>query len=658
MKQSRRKFIKMGGLGAFVGLSGVGLSFSSCQKDDSIEAKNNLNITGVSIPTSLDVSAGGDVTITGKGFKMGDQIKITSASDPSKTYTRNVTALTDGTVTFTLPEGFVTGNYKITVVRGSESLFLGSLLINLVTDIEVPDVEGMTVKGVVSHDGEGISGVVVSDGFEVTVTDAQGIYYLPSQKKTGFVFISIPGNYEVVNSGNAPQFFKHLRNNANKVEQRDFSLIEANNENHVVIPMADWHLANRNNDKEQFTNKVLPDVNASINKYAADGTKVYVITLGDMTWDIYWYRNKFGLNEYIPFMNKLNCPVFNLMGNHDNDPYYADDWEAENKYRDVLGPTYYSFNLGKIHYVVLDDTEYLNSGGAPGTVGARNYNGKVVQSQMEWLKKDLATITDKSTPIVVATHIPIHKHPALDASGNQVDQVGLNNGDALIDYLSDFSTVHFLTGHTHVNFSVEKPSLMEHNIGAICATWWWTGKNGYAGNHICKDGSPGGYGIWKMNGKDMQWLYKSVGYNEDYQFRSYDLNKVHITAAAFAPNSTDAALAPYASPYNQKSSGNEVLINVWGYDSRWQIEVTENGKKLDITRIKEKDPLHIVSYDALRLHYGATPTGAFATNKTSHLFKVTASAPDTPLEIKVTDRFGEVYAENMTRPKDFSLSMS
>lgn len=659
MKHSRRRFIKLGSLGTFVGLSGVGLAFSSCHSDDAVETNTTFNITGVSIPSSIDVSAGGNVTITGKGFKSGDKIELTSTSNAEKTFARNVTAVTDGTVTFTLPEeGFTTGKYSLRVIRGSESLMLGSLLVNLVTDQEVPDVAGMTVKGIVSHDGVGMPGVVVSDGFEVTSTNENGHYYLPSQKKTGFVFISIPGNYEVVNSGNAPQFFARLNSSASTVEQKDFSLIAADNENHVVIPMADWHLADRNNDKEQFTNKVLPDVNATINKYAGAGTKVYALTLGDLTWDIYWYSNNFGLNEYIPFMNKVNSPVFNLMGNHDNDPYYADDWEAENKYRDVLGPNYYSFNLGQIHYIVLDDTEYLNSGGAPGNVGERNYNGKVVSDQMEWLRKDLATITDKSTPIVLATHIPIHRYPTLDGSGNQVDQVGLSNGSELMNSLSDFSNVHVLTGHTHTNFSVEKPTLMEHNIGAICATWWWTGKNGYAGNHICKDGSPGGYGIWKMNGRTMEWLYKSVGHNEDYQFRAYDLNEVHITAAKFAPKSNDAALAPYASPYNQKSSANEVLINVWGYDPKWQVEVTENGQRLEVSRIRDKDPLHIISYDAFRLENGATPTSAFSAIKTSHMFKVTASAPDSALIIKVTDRFGHAYQETMERPKAFSLSMS
>ena len=156
----------------------------------------------------------------------------------------------------------------------------------------------------------------------------------------------------------------------------------------------------------------------------------------------------------------------------------------------------------------------------------------------------------------------------------------------------------------------------------------------------------------------MQWLYKGIGHGEDYQFRTYDLNTIHITAAEFAPNSTDEALAEYAGPYANQNANNEVLINLWGYESQWLIEVKENGLTLNVTRISAKDPLHIISYDALRLNAGATPTGAFATNDTPHLFKVTASAPDTTLEIKVTDSFGNVFTESMVRPKAFSLSMS
>ena len=656
MKQTRRKFIRSGSLT----VAGLGFGLYACkQTSDLISENNTLNISGVAIPSSIDVPAGGDITLTGNGFTTQDYIQLTAITDKSVTYKSPVTLITENTATFSLSADVVSGNYSIAVARGTETLVLGTVLLNLVTNTEIPDIDGMTVKGVVYCNGQGISGVVVSDGYEVTTTDDEGKYYLPSLKKNGFVFISIPGNYEITNDGTAPQFFKRLNGSTGTVEQKNFSLFETNNEKHVVIPMADWHLANRNNDLDQFTNKVLPDVNTTIDKFLSGDTKVYVLTLGDMTWDQYWYSNNFRLNDYIPYMNKLNCPVFNLMGNHDNDPYKADDRLAEEDYRNILGPTYYSFNLGKIHYVVLDDVEYLNTGGSVGTLGKRNYNDVVQSDQLEWLKKDLATITDKGTPLVVAMHTPLYRNPTLDLNGNQVNEVSLNNGSQLINCLQGFTNVHVLTGHNHINYSVEeKSTLMEHNTAAICATWWWTGKNGYADNHICKDGSPGGYSVWEMNGTTMQWYYKSIGYNKDYQFRSYDLNTVHITAAGFAPDSTDSVLAEYAGPYAQTTQTNNVRINVWGYDSQWQVEVTENGQTLDVNRVKALDPLHIISYEALRLNAGSAPTSAFVTTETAHMFNVAASAPDTTLEIKVTDRFGNVYTEMMERPKTFNRKMS
>lgn len=637
---------------------GLAIALNSCTKDDPVPEKEDvLKITGVSIPSSIEVVAASDITITGKGFAIGDQIRLTSAKDANIVYNINLKAVTDNNATFTLPNNITSGNYKVTVVRGVESLLLGSFLINIITGTNIPNIEGMTIKGVVYSDGVGIPNVVVSDGYEVTKTDANGIYYLPSQKKHGYVFISVPGNYEVPNSVNAPQFFKKLAGGSS-VEQKDFSLTPVDNKKHVVLTMADWHLANRNDDLSQFSDGILTDVNFTISNYQASGTKVYVLTLGDMTWDVYWYDNKFALDEYLPQMNKVNCTVFNLMGNHDNDPYTIGDWNSESKFKNIICPTYYSFNLGEVHYIVLDDIEYINTGGSQGVVGARNYNDIIVSDQIAWLKKDLATLTDKNTPLVIAMHSPLYNNVKLDSNANPVNSIHLSNSNEFTSSLQSFTNVHIVSGHTHINYTVEaSESLTEHNTAAVSATWWWTGKNGYAGNHICKDGSPGGYGIWEMNGSDIKWYYKSSGYEKNYQFRSYDLNTVQINAANFAPNSTDAALAEYASVYANSNKNNEVLINVWGYDSKWKIEVKEAGKSLDIKRVYVMDPLHIISYEAKRLNVGATPTSSFLTGYTAHMFKATATSATSTLDITVTDRFGNIYSETMSRPKAFTYLM-
>lgn len=629
---------------------------AGCRPNNNAEPDKNIQIREVSVPSEIDIAARGNVTISGKGFAAGDRIRLILTTDESRFYVADILSFDDQSANFALPDGFTTGRYRIVLIRGSQELALGTSSINIIIGGELPDIPGKTIKGLVHSNGAGVPGVVVSDGYEVTVTDENGVYYLASEKKNGFVFISVPGNYELPVQDNLPQFFKRLTG-GNAVEQKDFSLVPAINSKHTVLALSDWHLANRNNDLQQFGSGFLPDVNAVISEYSAAGSKVYGLALGDMSWDAYWYENNFGLVEYVAEMKKVNCAMFNVIGNHDNDPYVRGDRASEDKYREVIGPTYYSFNLGEVHYVVLDNIEYVNTGGAQGQVGERNYNDVITADQIEWLKKDLATLKDKSAPVVIAMHAPLYRTPTLNAGGEQVNSLSLNNAGQFLSAIQGLSEVHILTGHIHTNYTVgHSEAVTEYNIGAVCATWWWTGRSGYANNHICKDGSPGGYGVMEIDGRNVKWYYKSIGKPGSYQFRSYDLNKVHITAEKYAPNATNEALAEYAGVYASPNLNNEVLINVWGYGPGWSIEVREGSTTLPVKQVSATDPLHIISYEAKRLNAGAVPTASFVTGSTVHLFKVTASSPVSTLEIKVTDRFGSVYSETMLRPKEFTYT--
>ncbi|ERJ59426.1 calcineurin-like phosphoesterase C-terminal domain-containing protein [Sphingobacterium paucimobilis] len=655
---NRRSFIQA----SLVTGLGLSLNLYSCSKSvaapegepeipDTGKEDDKLRITGVDLPVRIDLGKGAELRIEGKGFAVGDQLIFEAL--PNKC-TVEAKTVTPEDVVLVLPADILSGSYKISVKRGSQTFLLGTTVLNLYFNTNIPDKAGMTVKGVVYAAGVGLANVVVSDGFEVAKTDENGIYYLPSAKKGKYVFVSIPGNYEVAATMNAPQFFQRLNQPANIVEIKDFELHAVNNEKHTVMVLGDMHLAKRTDDINQFQKGFLPDVNKTIQSYKGAGNKVYALTLGDMTWDSYWYTNNYALPQYLSEMNKIEALVFNTMGNHDNDSKFTIDWDAEEKYRDIIGPTYYSFNLGKVHYIVLDNIEYLNIN------DARNYNTKIVENQIEWLKKDLATITDKNTPIVIAMHAHLHTNPSLDGSGNETTSYRISNAADFVNALKGFSKVHVLTGHTHINYNVEtddKPHIMEHNTGAVCATWWWTGNVGYAGNHICKDGAPGGYGIWEMQGRELKWKYKAIGEQEDYQFRAYDLNQVHLTKDKYAPAYVGGEWNTYATEYANPNKNNEVLINVWNYDKGWKVEVTENGLPLMVNRVRMRDPLHIISYSAQRLNRNAVPTEDFVTTLTAHMFKVKASSPTSTLQIKVTDRFNRVYQQTMVRPKGLDYQM-
>lgn len=640
-------------------ISGIVL-VSGCSKSETPEPTNTFKLTGVSIPGTISVTLNSDVTISGSGFAAGDKLVFTSSTSSSIKFEFPVTILSASSVKINIGSSITSGSYSIKAVRGTKEISLGSATVSIQTSTSIPDMAGKNIKGVVYCNGRGIPNVVVSDGIEVTKTDSQGIYYLASTKKHGYVFVSIPSNYEVSTRSKLPYFFDYVTSSTSVIDQRNFELVEVNNNNSVVLAITDIHLANRNNDITQFKSGFYSEASAYATQLKSAGTKVYCLALGDMSWDLYWYSNSYGLSNYLNEIDGVGFQIFHVMGNHDNDPYKANDFDAEAPFKQIIGPSYYSFNIGKVHYVVLDDVQYINTGGSQGVVGSRNYTEVVSTEQINWLTKDLAEITDKTTPIIVALHTPVYSL-SVNSSGQAVKSTDLTNAATLISTLNAFSNVTFLSGHTHVNYNVEIASNMyEHNIAAISATWWWTGANGYAGNHICTDGSPGGYGVFEINDKNIKYYYKGIGYNKNKQFRTYDRNTIEISAANFTPNasSTYQAMVPtYAGEYATSSSSNIVLINVFNYDSNCTLEVKENGISLPVTRKYRKDPLHIISYEMQRLNKNAEPTSSFETNNTSHIFEVTANSATSTLEIKLTDSYGNVYTETMTRPKEFKTSM-
>ena len=105
-----------------------------------------------------------------------------------------------------------------------------------------------------------------------------------------------------------------------------------------------------------------------------------------------------------------------------------------------------------------------------------------------------------------------------------------------------------------------------------------------------------------------------------------------------------------------QNNDNEVLINIWNWNSDWTLSVVdENRKTLPYTEVWAYDPLHIAALSVKRFNNaGLKSTPSFITDKFTHFFKVKADDADTDLVITVKDEFGNEWTENMQRPKAFS----
>lgn len=623
--------------------------------DPAPEPGKLASVSTMEIGETFTIPFAGELLLPYSGIKQGDEIVLTTRADKSVKYTLVCTSANDSEgATFTVPKHFVGAMCTVNAFGKSIETFVE------VTDATaVEKVAGRTTYGrVIDWDGKPVSGVSVSDGVFVTTTDSEGRYYLASMRKNGYVFISVPKNYRVAVNRTIPQFFKRFKaTTSSEYEQHTFILAPEDNVKHRMLAFTDCHLANRTNDISQFDQMFKDDLREQIVKARGEAVPLYSVCLGDMSWDEWWYKNSYSLESYYRTMEDLDIAIYNVPGNHDNDPYVPDDFKSENMFRKWIGPTYYSFNIGDIHYILMDNTIFRNSGASQGVVGnVQDYSQGLTANEMKWLEADLANVPAGST-VFVGMHIQYSNRPSktTDGSFQFAYAFPAEYRSEIVRMLQPFD-VHFITGHTHINYTNDiSAKVIEHNIAAVCATWWWTGY--YTSNkaHMCRDGAPGGYKIFNvLEDGTVKWAYKPMKRDASYQFRVYDLNNCYITREVFCPGAkskvTDEVFSKYAYGYDSPRYDNKLLVNVFDYDEGWTVKAFEGARELKVERVDTYDPLHIVHFNMARMNTNSTAV-TFPTLKTSHMFEVQASDALSTVTVVVTDRFGKEYRETVSRPR-------
>lgn len=631
----------------------------SC-KDDNPNGNNTVtNEFNVTIPENVDIVKGGSITIPQEGGGITTAEKIYLELNGQLTPC-NITEAGADHFTFAVPKNIETGSYKLHVGKNGKRTFLGTIKITIVArQIEIP--QGATVYGIIeTADGLPVANVVVSDGENCTVTNSEGIYGLTSDKAEGYVFMSVPSGYEPETNGVFPKMYQKTVLSKDVPENISFTLKKVDNQdNFKILFMGDKHLANRSQDVLQYK-KFLADVTSYKGNHSSE--KIYAITLGDLTWDQYW-KNGYELPNYVKTINEnlKNMIVYNTIGNHDHDPKaIASNKSATNPMLTHVAPAWYSFNIGKVHFVVIDNIDCSGYDG----VKDRPYKQNVYGAQLDWLKKDLSYV-DASSPVYIMSHGSLFSY---NTSNPKAYNLRANTGSAELIAACAGREVHFVNGHLHQSHTV-LPSdggasgyghpVYEHNIPAVCGDWWYSGYY-TPGCGVSTDGTPYGYAIFDFTGKDVKWTYKGTGLDEKVQFRAYDLNKVDFSGVKWVnlkdENVINEFNKRYVTPYAEGKRKNQVLINVWNWNNDCKLEVkTAAGEVLTATQVRQYDPLSIAALsipywdrDALKSVPGTGTSLRF------HFFQVQCNDADTDLEITLTDKFGNVYKEKFERPKAFS----
>ncbi|MBQ7771594.1 MAG: metallophosphoesterase [Bacteroidales bacterium] len=250
------------------------------------------------------------------------------------------------------------------------------------------------IYGVVECDGKPVEGVAVSDGYKIVLTDRKGQYCFHSEKRNGNVFISIPGGYEALRNGNdvVPQFWAELSSDIEEIERHDFALKAVDNDRHVIVALADIHIANHHNDLPSFRDVFVPKLNKELEPYRNAGIPVYSFCLGDSTHELYWYDYLYDIGDFRNTLAEIKypTPLFNTLGNHDHDGATPcdenTDFNSAAKYRKAFGPTYYSVNIGKAHFYyqhkAVSDRKSGNSLMDGARIAVQNIRNKGVRQEI------------------------------------------------------------------------------------------------------------------------------------------------------------------------------------------------------------------------------------------------------------------------------------
>ncbi|MBQ3247924.1 MAG: calcineurin-like phosphoesterase C-terminal domain-containing protein [Alistipes sp.] len=424
----------------------------------------------------------------------------------------------------------------------------------------IPD--GVTVLGTVTCEGEPVAGVVVSDGVNVTRTDSNGTYYLPTDiSLADHIRITIPSGYEMVGKRNiSPAFFSPVDSSAVGLQAHDFQLKRVDQSNYTLMVVADSHVigAGAQNgpygsttDRSTYCNVVMP----KWNEYAASCPgPVYGVHLGDMTQVGQW--RYYSLAKYRTDTSVSTVPIFNALGNHDHDKptsgkVFSEQEQhlARKTFSATIGPAYYSFDIGTEHYIVLDNVVILDSDSTTNGVDDTLTNGykiKVDPIQLQWLELDVAHI-DKSKikGIVICAHCPL-----LRSTGSNY----MINAAEVIEIVKEFP-VTALIGHNHNDRFVEKnmptygKTMREYLHPSLAGTAWLTSS--------CTEGTPASIVAYTFNaGKTASRTYVPYGDNENLRYRVYDKGSGYaITRGSFIDKSPDNDDATLTAP--------AVIVNAW-----------------------------------------------------------------------------------------------
>jgi hypothetical protein len=457
--------------------------------------------------------------------------------------------------------------------------------------------------------------VRVSNGRTIAMTQADGRYQIPVDDDTVLFVIKPRGYRTPLSSENLPQFY-YIHKPQGSPQQK-FAGVKPTG---PLPDSIDFPLYQQQ-EPEQFRAVLFGDPQPRDQKevdYIGHdvvqeliGTDAsFGVTLGDIVFD--------DLNVFQPLNRTIaliGIPWYNVIGNHDINLDAQHDRHSDETFESIYGPAYYSFDYGQVHFLVLDDIEWL----VPEPGGKGSYRGGLGGDQMEFIRNDLALIPEDQL-VVLMMHIPL-----VDVADRQ----------ELYRLIEKRPFCISISGHTHHHehrFIADEdgwrgPKPHHHIINVTVSGSWWSGAPDERGipHTMMADGAPNGYSIIHFDGTRYSLDFKAAGRSADYQM------EIH------APDAVSCAQLAETS----------IHVNVFNGSTRSRVEIrVGSGEWQPMQHTVDVDPKFqaVFTSEEQTLNGGTLWRKLPKPKPSSHLWKAADLAPGTHLiQVRTTDMHDRSY---------------
>ncbi|MGB0581124.1 MAG: metallophosphoesterase N-terminal domain-containing protein [Limisphaerales bacterium] len=329
----------------------------------------------------------------------------------------------------------------------------------------------------------GAAGVSVTDGYSVVRTDVHGNYELKPNAGAVFVYLTRPTGLDIVGDWYQPL-----------AKRVDFELTQAKDDENdfVFVHVTDTHVS-RNARSVAGLSRFVREVNGF------EPQPRFVVNSGDLLNLSKSLANtpaagRADFRNYVGIMNHLEMPCYNVAGDHTDSSYRLDEFPRGDHrcgkplYWEFLGPHFFSFEYGRIHFMSIDYGYHLGRKQRTVNGQVREYPTLEVQPvHLEWMKQDMAARTDKSFIITTSESDLVKYCPGFPELAKE--------HDIRLQLVGDHHVVSY------------KSSPVPYRVGGALAGCWWNPK----ARQLCPDLSPQGYLIYRVQDERLESFYKGLG---------------------------------------------------------------------------------------------------------------------------------------------------